>query len=157
MRRRQYWRQFSILFLVLEKMNAFQHMQKAFISLFLLAYFWAEDADYCTNRQTHNAHNHNQPQLNAIAVLWRIHFLLFCCSRHIRISRCCTRFCGGRFGRLCFRLSRLCRWLTRICRRLCGFSAAIMGSSTLSNDGINLLRPIFGSADDLDLVICTGK
>ena len=131
MRRRQYWRQFSILFLVLEKMNAFQHMQKAFISLFLLAYFWAEDADYCTNRQTHNTHNHNQPQLNAIAVLWRIHFLLFCCSRHIRISRCCTR--------------------------LCGFSAAITGSSTLSNDGINLLRPIFGSADDLDLVICAGK
>ena len=128
MRRRQYWRQFSILFLVLEKMNAFQHMQKAFISLFLLAYFWAEDADYCTNRQTHNTHNHNQPQLNSIAVLWRIHFLLFCCSRHIRI-----------------------------CRRLCVFSAAIMGSSTLSNDGINLLRLIFGSADDLDLVICTGK
>ena len=131
MRRRQYWRQFSILFLVLEKMNAFQHMRKAFISLFLLAYFLAEDADYCTNRQTHNTHNHNQPQLNAIAVLWRIHFLLFCCSRHIRISRCCTR--------------------------LCGFSAAIMGSSTLSNDGINLLRPIFGSVDDLDLVICAGK
>ena len=124
-------RQFSILFLVLEKMNAFQHMRKAFIISLLLAYFLAEDADYCTNRQTHNPHNHNQPQLNAIAVLWRIHFLLFCCSRHIRISRCCTRFCG--------------------------FSAAIMGSSTLSNDGINLLRPIFGSADDLDLVICAVK
>ena len=133
MRRRQYWRQFSILFLVLEKMNAFHNGRHSLVYFFLLTFWLRTPTTAPTARHTipTTTTNHNQPQLNAIAVLWRIHFLLFCCSRHIRISRCCTR--------------------------LCGFSGAIMGSSTLSNDGINLLRPIFGSADDLDLVICAGK